>query len=77
MIYHLHTRNEDHDFELQELTEQYEAEVQAGLREADAKLQQQAAALSQEKQAACEELQAQVSSIASPPTAHSAPWHRH
>lgn len=28
MIYHLNNKNEDHDFDLQELSEQYESEIE-------------------------------------------------
>jgi hypothetical protein len=60
VIYALHTRTEDHAFDLQELTEQYEAEVQAALRDGESKLQQQQAQLQQDGLQACAELQAQV-----------------
>ena len=60
VIYHLHTRSEDHDFELQELREQYEAEVEVALREGEARLQQQAAQAQQQHEQACDELRAQV-----------------
>eukprot|EP00854_Cymbomonas_tetramitiformis_P021696 gene21696-26096_t len=38
VIYHLNNKNEDHDFDLQELSEQYESEIEQILRDAADKI---------------------------------------
>lgn len=38
VIYHLNTKNEDNDFDMQDLCEQYEAEIEQILRETNEKI---------------------------------------